>query len=182
MKNFIVALRSLLFFTLFLGFAYPLVVTGMGKLLYPYQANGEIIEKDGKTIGSELIGQVYQDPKNFWGRTQDVSNASPNSQKNRDFVEARKKAGFQDEMLYASGSGFDPHIRPASALLQIERIVKANRVDQLANADDIQALTKLVQSQIEGPQFFLFGEPRVNVLKLNLKLKEWLGAKTKATN
>jgi K+-transporting ATPase ATPase C chain len=168
-----------LFFTLLTGVAYPLLVTGLGKILYFYQANGELIEKDGKVIGSELIGQVYQDPKNFWGRVQDVSNLSPNSQKLRDFVEARKKAGFQDEMLYASGSGFDPHIRPESALAQVERIVKANSPTQTIDASDVAALNGLIQNQIEGPQFFLFGEPRVNVLKLNLKLKEWLATKSK---
>ena len=172
--------------TLITGVIYPALVTGLTQILFPKQANGSlIIDRQGRTIGSELIGQSFSDPKYFWGRPSATSpyanNAGASSGSNLgptnpalvDAVKARIQA-LKDadpanhkpvpvDLVTASGSGLDPHISPAAADYQIGRIAKARHLGQ-------DKLQELVAAHTEGRQWQLLGEPRVNVLQLNLTL------------
>ncbi len=167
------------------GLAYPLAVTGVAGAAFPEQAAGSLILKDGKPVGSSLIGQNFSDPKHFWGRPSATApqpyNASASSGSNQgplnpalvDAVKARIEAlraadpangtPIPADLVTASASGLDPHISPAAALWQVGRIAKAR---QLPEAQ----LSALVAAHTEGRQWGLLGEPRVNVLKLNLAL------------
>ncbi len=174
----------LLIFTVIIGVIYPLVVTGIAQVAFPQQANGSLIVKDGKAVGSELIGQQFDDPGYFWGRPSAANyNASASSGSNYgplnpaliDSVQARidaLKAADPDntlpipvDLVTASGSGLDPHISVASALYQVHRVATARG---LAEAD----VVALVNQYTEGRQFGFLGEPRVNVLLLNIALDE----------
>ena len=167
------------------GLAYPLAVTGVAGAAFPEQAAGSLILKDGKPVGSSLIGQNFSDPKHFWGRPSATApqpyNASASSGSNQgplnpalvDAVKGRIEAlraadpangtPIPADLVTASASGLDPHISPAAALWQVGRIAKAR---QLPEAQ----LSALVAAHTEGRQWGLLGEPRVNVLKLNLAL------------
>ena len=181
------AVVSLLAFTLVTGAVYPLVVTGIGQLLFPARANGSLIERSGKPIGSELIGQTFSDPKYFWGRASATSpypyNAAASSGSNQgplnpaltDAVSTRIKA-LKDadpdnklpipvDLVTASGSGLDPHISPAAAEYQVARVATARGVAP-------EQIRALVQQHTAGRQLGLLGEPRVNVLMLNLALDQ----------
>jgi K+-transporting ATPase ATPase C chain len=174
--------------TLLTGAIYPAVVTAFAQVLFPKQANGSLIRNDqGKAVGSELIGQAFSDPKYFWGRPSATSphpydagasggsNLGPTNPVLVDTVKARietLRAADPDnrmpvpvDLVTASGSGLDPHISPAAAEYQIMRIAKARHID--ANA-----LRALVANHTEKRQWLIFGEPRVNVLRLNLALRE----------
>ena len=180
------ALVSLAVMTAITGIAYPLVVTGIGKAVFSDQAEGSLIQKDGKVVGSRLIGQTFSDPKNFWSRPSATSpytyNATSSSGSNQgplnpalaDAVAARVKA-LKDadqgnklpvpiDLVTASGSGLDPHISIAAARYQIARVAKARGVDQ-------RKVAALVDKHTEGRQLGFLGEPRVNVLELNLDLE-----------
>jgi len=179
------AIISFLLLSLLTGIAYPLLVTGISQVAMSNQANGSLILKDGKPAGSELIGQSFSGPKYFWGRPSATgpvpNNASASSGSNlgptnpalMDAVKARVKAlrdadpGNQQpvpvDLVTASGSGLDPHISPAAAEYQLARVAKVRNL----NPD---ALRNLVAAHTEGRQFDILGEPRVNVLKLNLAL------------
>ena len=171
--------------TLLTGAIYPLLVTGVAQVVMPGKANGSIIERDGRAIGSELIGQPFGDPKHFWSRPSATSpypnNASSSSGSNQgptnpalaDAVAGRIKA-LRDadpgnaapvpaDLVTASGSGLDPHISPAAAEYQVGRVAKARSLDP-------QKVRALVAEATEGRQLGFLGEPRVNVLKLNLAL------------
>ncbi len=186
MKNILrPALVLFLILTLITGVAYPLLVTGAAKTLYSAQAGGSIIMRDGKAVGSELIGQNFTDPKHFWGRPSATSpmpyNASASSGSNvgplnpaltdavKGRVEALRAADPSNiqripvDLVTTSASGLDPHISPAAANYQVGRVAKARGV----SASKVQAL---VDAQTEVPLFGLLGESRVNVLKLNLAL------------
>jgi potassium-transporting ATPase KdpC subunit len=185
-KSVIAAAKMILFFTLLCGLIYPLLITGLAQIFFPGKANGSLIQKDGKVIGSELIGQLFTDSAYFWSRPSATgygtlpgggSNSGPTSSDLRMKVEARRKAFLSanhleddtpvpTEMLTASGSGLDPHISQKSAMLQISRIANIRKFDQKKT----QKLLLLVQHYTEKPQFSLFGEERVNVLMLNLEL------------
>lgn len=190
-------LRPAIFMTLILtvitGLAYPLAITGIAQAVFPYQANGSLIkDADGNVVGSELIGQEFTAPGYFHGRpsvTADAdsgddkpynaanttaSNLGPTNQKLIDTVEERTKAYREKNMLSddapvpadavtSSGSGLDPHITPANAQLQINRVAQARG----ASPADVAVL---VQQNTEGRTLGFLGEPRVNVLKLNLAL------------
>jgi len=179
------AVVSFLVLTLVTGVAYPLVVTGIAQGFMPEQANGSLIVKDGKPIGSELIGQSFSDPKYFWGRPSATSpmpnNAAASSGSNlgptnpalMDAVKARMQA-LRDadpgntapvpvDLVTASASGLDPHISPVAAEYQIQRIARVRN-------QHVGAIHELVVKNTEGRQFGILGEPRVNVLKLNLAL------------
>ena len=179
------ALMSLLLLTLITGVAYPLVVTGIAQVIFPFQANGSLIVKDGKVVGSALIGQVFDEPKYFWGRPSATSpfgyNAGASSGSNlsptnpnlikavQDRVDALRaadpgnKASVPVDLVTASGSGLDPHISPAAALYQVARVARERKL-----APD--AVRALVEGNTEGRFWGLLGEPRVNVLTLNLAL------------
>jgi potassium-transporting ATPase KdpC subunit len=179
------ALMILLLLTLVTGVAYPLLVTGIAQVVFPSQAQGSLIVKDGKIVGSRLIGQPFDDPKYFWSRPSATSPFADNagsssgsnlSPTNPDLVKAVQ--GRVDalraadpgnaepvpvDLVTASGSGLDPHISPAAALYQVARVAKARKLDP-------EAVRQLVERHIEGRSLGFLGEPRVNVLALNLAL------------
>ena len=152
------ALVLVALFTLLFGLAYPLAITGAAQALFPAQANGSLIERDGQIVGSELIGQSFTRPEYFWSRPSaagDGYNASASSGSN---------LGPAD-LATASGSGLDPHISPEAARVQIARVAQARG---LAEAD----VGALVARHTERPLLRFLGEPVVNVLILNLALDE----------
>jgi K+-transporting ATPase ATPase C chain len=171
--------------TVVTGVLYPLVATGLAQLLFPRAANGSLIERDGKAAGSELIGQAFSDPKYFWSRPSATapfadnsaassgSNLGPTNPALTDAVKQRiaalreadpgNTAAVPTDLVTASGSGLDPHISPAAAEYQVARIA---RVRGKTEAD----IRKLVAAATEGRTFGILGEPRVNVLVLNLAL------------
>src|SRR5262245_30198154 len=165
--------------------AYPLVVTGIAQVVFPAQANGSLIMRDGKPVGSSLIGQPFDDSKYFWGRLSATApfayNAGASSGSNygplnpafhaaaKGRIDALReadpdnKAPIPVDLVTASGSGLDPHISPAAALYQVRRIAHARGLDE-------GRVRQLVEAHIEGRQLGILGEPRVNVLRLNLAL------------
>ena len=185
------AVVSLLVFTVITGLIYPLLVTGIAQLVFPAQANGSLIVKDGKALGSQLIGQQFDDPKYFWGRLSATgpypynaynaatltgssgSNYGPLNQALFDAVKARAEAlraadpgntaPIPVDLVTASGSGLDPHISVAAALYQVSRVAKARNMS-------VDAVRALVDKYTQGRQFGFLGEPVVNVLELNLAL------------
>ena len=179
------ALTMLLALTLLTGVVYPLIVTGLAQIIFPQQANGSLVVRDGKVIGSELIGQYFDEPKYFWGRPSATSpfpyNAAASSGSNLGptnpvLIEAVKirvaalraadpgnEAPVPVDLVTASGSGLDPHISPAAADYQVKRVARARGLKERQVED-------LVERYTDGRQFGLLGEPRVNVLKLNLAL------------
>jgi K+-transporting ATPase ATPase C chain len=186
MKNQIrPAVTMLLILTVLTGLAYPLAVTGLAQLLFPHQANGSLILRDGKVIGSKLIGQYFDKPEYFWGRPSATapfpynaaasggSNLGPTNPALIEAVKARVAAlraadpGNESpvpvDLVTASGSGLDPHISPAAAFYQVKRVARARDVDE-------DRLKGLIDRYTEGRRFGLLGERRVNVLQLNLAL------------
>jgi len=171
--------------TLVTGVAYPLLATGLAQLLFPHAANGSLIERDGKTMGSELIGQAFSDPKYFWSRPSATapfpdnsaassgSNLGPTNPALADAIKQRVEAlraadpgntaPVPVDLVTASGSGLDPHISPAAAEYQVERVARVRGVP----TTDIR---KRIVDATEGRTFGILGEPRVNVLRLNLAL------------
>jgi potassium-transporting ATPase KdpC subunit len=188
------AIVMLIAFTVITGVAYPFAITGLAEAIFPFQARGSLIEQNGKVVGSALIGQVFVDAKYFHGRpsattapdpkdpnkTVDApynaansggSNLGPTSKALIERVKAdvaKLKAEnpglpVPADLVTASGSGLDPDISPAAALFQVPRVAKARGLPE-------ERIRALVYSQTEGRAFGLLGEPRVNVLKLNLAL------------
>lgn len=179
------ALLLLLVLSLVTGVLYPFAVTGLAQVFFARQANGSLIEVGGRLVGSELIGQSFQDPRYFWGRPSATApmayNAAASSGSNLgplnpalvEAVRARvaalraadpgNSASVPVDLVTASGSGVDPDISPAAARYQVGRVA---RLRGLAPS----AVQALVDAHIQAPQWGLLGEPRVNVLRLNLAL------------
>ena len=181
------ALVATVVFTVITGAMYPLLVTGLAQLLFPHQANGSLIDIGGKPSGSELIGQPFSDAKYFWSRASATSpypyNAQASSGSNQgplnpalnEAVAARVKALADAEpgnkqpvpvdLVTASGSGLDPHISPAAAERQLGRVANARGMAP-------ERVRALVAEHTQARQFGVLGEPRVNVLRLNLALDQ----------
>lgn len=179
------ALTMLLLLTILTGLIYPLAVTGLAQLFFPDQANGSLIVREGKVIGSRLIGQSFDKPEYFWSRPSATvpfpnnaaasggSNLGPTNPALIEAIKARiaaLQAADPDnhdpipvDLVTASGSGLDPHISPAAARYQLKRVARARGLDE-------DSVLELVRRHTEGCQFGLLGEPRVNVLALNLAL------------
>ena len=175
MKTIIQAFRLFILLTLLTGVAYPVAVTLVGRAIFPYQASGSIVERDAKPVGSALLAQKFESPRYFWPRPSasdyatvpsGASNLGPTSEAlKKAIAERRAKFGVDapEEMLTASGSGLDPHISPQAASQQIARVAEARKLDAAR-------IAALVAGCTEPPQWGVFGEPRVNVLALNLRL------------
>ncbi|HEY7517827.1 MAG TPA: potassium-transporting ATPase subunit KdpC [Methylomirabilota bacterium] len=185
------AILMLVVLTVVTGLAYPLVVTGIAQVVFPRQANGSLVEKDGKVVGSALIGQPFDDPKYFWGRASATapfpynpgsssgSNQGPLNPALSEAVKGRiealraadpgNTAPVPVDLVTASGSGLDPHITPAAALYQAGRVARVRKIDE-------SKMRELVERHIEGRQWGILGEPRVNVLAVNLALDETVHA------
>ena len=186
-EHFMPALKMTLVLTVLTGLIYPALVTGLAKWIFSRQAEGSFIEAGGKSIGSELIGQQFTRPEYFHGRPSNAgdgydasnsgaSNFGPTNQKLVDRVKTdiltfrHQNPTYKDaipaDLVTASGSGLDPHISPASAYAQVDRVAGVRGIP----AADVR---KLLAEHIEERQLGFLGEPRVNVLKLNLALDEY---------
>jgi potassium-transporting ATPase KdpC subunit len=193
------ALVLIVLFTIITGLIYPFVITGIAQAVFPHQANGSLVEKDGKVIGSSLIGQAFSEDRYFHGRPSATSAPDPNDttktvdapynaansagsnlgptsktliERIRGDVEKLRQqnpsAPVPTDLVTASGSGLDPHISPAAALFQVPRVAKARNMPE-------DRLRQLVDAHVEGRTLGLLGEPRVNVLALNLALDRAAG-------
>jgi len=194
-RQYWVAIRAMLIFTVVLGVGYTAVITGIGQLALPYQANGSAITVGDATVGSALLGQGFTDKKGAalpqWfqsrpsaagtGYDASASSGSNYGPENSDLIAAVKerKAAIAEldgvaessipaDALTASSSGLDPHISPGYALLQVERIARVRTLS-------VASVTKLVNDQIQAPDLGYLGESRVNVLELNLALAKMKG-------
>jgi K+-transporting ATPase ATPase C chain len=184
LEQLLPAIRMTLVLTVLTGMIYPALVTGIAKIVFPKQASGSLIEVDGRIVGSELIGQKFSKPEYFQGRPSGAGdgydaansgspNLGPTNKALADRIEAGAEKFHQEnpdftgaipaDLLTSSASGLDPHISPGSAAAQIPRVAKARGI---APAQ----VQELVDSHTEPRQLGFLGEPRVNVLKLNLAL------------
>ena len=192
MKAFLQSIRLLIVLTIMVGVIYPLVVTGLARIFFPRYASGSLLMYGGHTVGSALIAQRFGSNKYFWPRPSAgddgtnfatmpsaASNLGPTSSNLSAAVRERATAfraanklpadaPVPADMLFASGSGLDPHISPESARLQIDRVALARNF----TAEQRRKLAALVERSIEPPQLNFMGEPRVNVLMLNLALDQ----------
>lgn len=180
------ALILLFLLTVLTGLIYPVTVTALAQLLFPYRANGSIITREGKKIGSELIGQLFTDPKYFWGRpsatqpfpcnalSSSGSNLGPLSTGLLEQIKIRSENlrayhilsdNIPVDLVAASGSGLDPEISPYAAFFQVQRIAKIRGI-----AED--RIRMLIEAKIKYRLFGILGEPRINVLQLNLALDD----------
>jgi K+-transporting ATPase ATPase C chain len=187
------ALVALGIFTILTGLVYPLAVTGLAQVIFPRQANGSLIVRNGQPVGSELIGQPFDDPKYFWGRLSATSpapytafnadkltgssgsNYGPLNPALLEAVQTRikalqeadpaNKAPIPVDLVTASGSGLDPHMSPAAAAYQVGRVARARGLSE-------DTVRQMVAQHTEGRTLGLLGEPRVNVLALNLALDD----------
>ena len=192
MKNLRISILMTIATTILLGIIYPLVVTGLAQVLFHHKANGQLIEKNGTVVGSMIIGQGFSSPGYFHSRPSAAgngwdaansagSNLGPTNQKLIDRVKGDVAAAQADnpgtpvpiDMVTTSASGFDPHITPATAEFQLARVAK----DRGITVDQLRAM---VVKHTEGRQIGFLGEPRVNVLELNLDLDEQFPAHKQA--
>ena len=183
-RHLIISALMVLVTTLLFGVVYPLVVTGLAQALFPRQANGQLIEHNGRVVGSRLIGQAFTSPAYFWPRPSAAgggydagasggSNLGPTNPKLIDRVQAdvdrwqatNPEVAVPIELVTTSASGLDPHVSPAGAIFQIPRVAGARGASE-------HAIRTLVERVTEGRQLGFLGEPRVNVLELNLALDQ----------
>jgi potassium-transporting ATPase KdpC subunit len=181
-RNLVVAILMTIVTTLLLGVVYPIVVTGIAQALFPDNANGQLIQRDGKIVGSRIIGQTFSSPGYFRGRPSAAgsgydaansggTNLGPTNKKLMDAVKASVDAARMEntsapvpiDMVTSSASGLDPHVSPASAAFQVARVAR----ERGASAVDVE---RLVDTYTKGRQLGFLGEPVVNVLELNLAL------------
>ncbi|MBY0573756.1 MAG: potassium-transporting ATPase subunit KdpC [Undibacterium sp.] len=180
-------LVSFTLLSLITGIIYPMLTTVIGKAAFPYQAAGSLIQRNQETLGSELIGQYFNEPQYFWGRPSATStfaynsmasggsNLGPTNPALKEAIQARiqalhdvdptNTARIPVDLVTASASGLDPHISPAAAHYQLARVAKVRGIH-------VAQVQTLVEKYTESPQFGLFGEARVNVLQLNLALNQ----------
>jgi K+-transporting ATPase ATPase C chain len=186
-KHLRTSIIAIMLFTVLTGVFYPLLITGLAQLMFPGNANGRLIQKDGKVLGSEFIGQPFSDPKYFWSRLSATGPVTYNAGAstgsnfgpiNPAFLDGVKKR-LQDlkaadslnhqsipvDLVTASSSGLDPHISVAAALYQVSRVARNRSVSE-------ERVRSLLSQYTEGRQLGFLGEPRVNVLQLNLALDE----------
>jgi K+-transporting ATPase ATPase C chain len=186
MKTFIISIKAVLIFTIITGVLYPLLIFAMGKIAFPNQANGSLITKDGKVIGSNLVGQTFDSTIYFHSRPSAInyqpmpsgaSNLGPISLVLKDRIDSLRKAYIEfnglpantvvpSDAIFASGSGIDPHISLENANFQIDRIAIARGF----NSEKKNKLIELVNKYTETHQLGFLGEVRINVLKLNIEL------------
>ncbi|HVY89232.1 MAG TPA: potassium-transporting ATPase subunit KdpC [Hyphomonadaceae bacterium] len=182
LKHLRPALVLLAIFTILTGLIYPLAMTGIGQALFKRQADGSPIERNGVVVGSSLIGQAFSKPEYFWGRpsaagkgydarSSSGSNLGPSSKVLADRIGETATAfgapagKIPPDLLTASGSGLDPHISPAAARFQAGRIALARRMP-------VETVNRLIDEHTEAPSLGFIGEPRINVLELNLALDD----------
>ncbi len=183
MKTFREALVVFVAMTILTGVAYPLAMTLVGQTAFSHKANGSLVERDGKVVGSELIGQAFTSPRYFWSRPSAAnynggastgSNLGPTNPAQLEVVKQRaadltaahgEGAEVPIDLVTASGSGLDPHITPEAAEYQIARVAQARNLEE-------QKVRELVVTHTQGRTFGVLGEPRVNVLNLNLALDD----------
>jgi potassium-transporting ATPase KdpC subunit len=183
-RNLVIAVLMTVITTVLLGLVYPLVVTGLAQALFRDKANGQLRERNGQVIGSEIIGQGFSGPGYFHSRASAAgqgydaassggTNLGPTNKKLIDSVSAAVEAARKEnpnapvpiDLVTTSASGFDPHITPDNAMFQVPRVAKARAISE----DDLR---RFVESRVEPRQLGFLGEPRVNVLLLNLALDE----------
>ena len=183
-RNLLVAVLMTVATTLLFGIVYPLAMTGLAQAIFPAKANGQLIERSGRVIGSRIIGQAFSSPGYFHGRPSAAgagydaansggTNLGPTSRKLVDAVTAAVEAAAREnpsapvpiDLVTSSASGLDPHVSPAAALFQATRVARERGVPE---AD----VRRMIEARVEGRQWGFFGEPRVNVLELNLALDE----------
>lgn len=185
-RQIITGLKLFMSMTILTGVIYPVLVTGLARLFFKDKSNGSLVERKGVFIGSELIAQKFDSEIYFWPRPSAIdynplpsgaSNLGPLSQKLKESVNERKEffinrnmiknsSDLPSEMLFASGSGLDPHISPQAALMQANRVAKARRFTESQK----EHLIDIIQNMTEKRQFSLLGEERINVFILNLKI------------
>jgi K+-transporting ATPase ATPase C chain len=183
-RNLLIAVLMTIVTTLLFGVVYPLAMTGLAQAFFPAKANGQLIERSGRVIGSHIIGQSFSSPGYFHGRPSAAgtgydaansggTNLGPTNKKLVDAVKAAVDAARKEnpsapvpiDLVTSSASGLDPHLSPAAALFQVPRVAR----ERHATEADVQ---RVVESHVEGRQWGFLGEPRVNVLDLNLALDD----------
>jgi K+-transporting ATPase ATPase C chain len=181
-RNFLVAVLMTAVTTVLFGVAYPLLVTAAAQLLFPDKANGQLVERDGRVVGSRLIGQTFSSPGYFRSRPSAAgtgydaansggTNLGPTNKKLVDAVAAQVEIAKKEnpgvrvpiDLVTSSASGLDPHVSPAAAFFQVPRVARERRVPEFD-------MRELVAAHVEGPQLGFLGSARVNVLMLNLAL------------
>jgi len=185
-KQIMITLKYFFVITILTGVVYPLFISVISIIVFPDKAAGSLIEKEGKVIGSKLIGQKFESDKYFWSRPSAIdynpmpsggSNSGPTSAALQKFYQDKQKnfseknfvkdiTSVPNEMFFASASGVDPHISPISAIFQVERIVKARNFDNTKK----EKVVDLINNMTENPQFGFLGNSVVNVLLLNIEL------------
>ncbi|GAT35116.1 K+-transporting ATPase ATPase C chain [Terrimicrobium sacchariphilum] len=175
LTDYLVSLRAIVVFTVLTGLAYPLAMTGVAQALFPHAANGSLVGPATQPAGSALLAQKFTAPKYFWPRPSASDYGTvPSGASNQGFTSAKLAAGVEErraaigpnapsDLLYASGSGLDPHISPEAAEYQVARVAAARQLPP-------EAIRRVVATATEGPQFGFLGQSRVNVLVLNRAL------------